>query len=109
MNVTGNPRVATEPKLLKSEGKTPVLSLRVVEDRNVKVKGQWTKKPVYITLLAFGKRAESLAARLKKGDLLKVNCELSEREYKDKTGATRNVHEILAGEVTVLKHAAAKS
>lgn len=108
MNVNGNPRVALEPKLLKTEGKTSILSLRVIEDRDVRVKGVWEKRAVRITVLTFGKFAESLATRVKKGDLLEVNGELSERVFTDKAGNTRSVHEVIANKVKILRHASVK-
>ncbi len=107
MKVHGEPRVALEPKLLKSEGKASILNLRVIDSRSVKKDGQWVEKPTHITVLLFGKQAESLYPRVKRGDLLSLNGELIEREFVDKAGNKRTVHEIHADSVKVLQHSKA--
>lgn len=85
--ITGDFRLAKDPELRYTAGGTPVANLRVVGQRYV---GKETKdgkevakyQPIFMTMVAWRKRAESYAANLKKGDLVSIEAQLNTRSWK---------------------------
>ena len=76
--------------VLRQAGDKPVLSFSVASDAG------WgdRKKTSWIDCSLFGKRAESLAEHIRKGDKIAVIGEMSTREHDGKTYVTLDVKEV---------------
>ena len=76
--------------VLRQAGDKPVLSFSVASDAG------WgdRKKTSWIDCSLFGKRAESLAEHIRKGDKIAVIGEMSTREHDGKTYITLDVKEV---------------
>ena len=91
------------PELKYAQNGNAVLNLRMAtNDRYRDAKGEWHDRTEWHTVVVFGKSAESLVKKIKKGTLLYVEGRIHSRSYEDKTGVKRYVTEVSAGSVRPL-------
>lgn len=83
---------------MKESGKTTVCQLRVAESNGSKSK----EDPVYISVAAFGKQAETCGRFLSKGRHVAISGRLRFREWAAKDGSKRSEHSIVADRVQFL-------
>jgi single-strand DNA-binding protein len=95
ITLTGN--LTRDPEV-KQNGKTKVCELRVAESNGSKSK----EDPLYISVAAFGKQAETCSRFLSKGRHVAISGRLRFREWDGKDGAKRSEHSIVADRVQFL-------
>lgn len=87
-NFTG--RLGQDPEVKFLPSGDAVANLRFAVGKQWKDKqGQKQEKTNWITLVAFGKTAEIIQQWVKKGDQLRVTCEMQVREWDDQSGNKR--------------------
>lgn len=93
-NLTHNPE-------LKEHGATKVCRMRVAVNNRVKQNDEWTEKPCFFDVVAFGKQAENCAQYLGKGRPVAVDGRLDWNEW-EKDGQKRQAVQIIANVVQFL-------
>lgn len=83
---------------MKENGGTKICQLRLAESSGSKSK----EDPVYISVAAFGKQAETCGRFLKKGRLVGITGRLRFREWQGKDGSKRSEHSVAADRVQFL-------
>jgi single-strand DNA-binding protein len=83
---------------MKQNGDTKICQLRLAESNGSKSK----EAPVYISVAAFGKQAETCARFLSKGRHVAVSGRLRFREWDAKDGSKRSEHSVVADRVQFL-------
>jgi single-strand DNA-binding protein len=98
--IIGN--VGADPKT-RTAGSVKVAEFSVATGRRIKGKdGEWTEKPEWHRIIAWGNTADAIEQYVKKGDRVYVEGEIQYRQYDDKDGVTRYVTEINARDVMFL-------
>ena len=97
--LTGN--VTRDPELRYTGSGAAVLGLGVAIDNSYKNQsGDWVDKTCFVDVTVFGKFAESLNSRIKKGDHIYIEGSLEQDEWQDKnTGQKRSKISIKAQNV----------
>jgi single-strand DNA-binding protein len=88
---TGN--LTRDPELRDTQGGGKVCRMRMAVNSRVKRGDEWTEKPNYINVVAFGRTAENAVKYLSKGSALGVDARVDWSEWNDEAG-TR--HEAVA-------------
>jgi single-strand DNA-binding protein len=83
---------------MKESGDTKICQLRLAESNGSKSK----EDPVYITVAAFGKQAETCGRYLSKGRHVAISGRLRFREWAAKDGSKRSEHSVVADRVQFL-------
>jgi len=101
-NFTG--RLGQDPEVKFLPSGDPVANLRFCVGKTWKDKnsGQKQEKPNWITLVAFGRTAEIIQQYTKKGDQLRVTCEMQVREWEAQDGGKRSATEFVIREMQML-------
>lgn len=94
--LTGN--LTRDPEL-KQFGETTVCKLRLAVNERTKENGEWTSKPMYFDVDAFGRTADACAQYLLKGSHVAITGRLKWREWTTDTGDKRQAVSIVANEV----------
>ena len=98
MTVSG--RAATDPTVRDVNG-SACTSFTIAADTGTKDEsGNW--ESIFISVSVWGKRGESIAKHLKKGERVLVMGNFSQRLYKDKSNETRVQNRISAQDVDYL-------
>ena len=102
---TGN--LTREPELKYTASGNPILNLGVAIDNSYKDQsGKWIEKPCFIDVTLFGKYAEIVAPKLKKGLEVYIEGSLNMDSWVDKsTGQNRYKHTITARTVQLTQRA----
>ncbi len=88
---------------LRGFGTTSVLAIRLAFTTQRKVGESFEDAPNYVDVVIFGRRAETLATILGKGDRIGVSGRLSWREWEAKNGSgNRQAVEVIATDVQLL-------
>lgn len=95
-------RLATEPKMQYTASGTALIRFTVAVDSDRK-KQNGERNTSFIRCRAFNKTAEFANKYLNKGILVYVEGELDTRSYKDNTGATKYVTEVMVGKIQPLE------
>jgi single-strand DNA-binding protein len=83
---------------MKENGGTKICQLRLAESNGSKSK----EDPVYISVAAFGKQAETCGRFLSKGRHVAISGRLRFREWAAKDGSKRSEHSVVADRVQFL-------
>lgn len=99
-------RLVKDPELRFTPRGTAVASLRVASSRYYKMRdsaeNEFKKQSLFISADVFGKLAERVAEKRKKGDPLLVKGRLELNEWTDKEGKPRQTYRLFADEVRSL-------
>jgi single-strand DNA-binding protein len=95
-NFTGN--LGNEAEMRYTAGGDPIVNFSVAVKAGYGEKATTT----WIRCNMWGKRGEAVIAYLKKGTMVGVSGELSNREYQDKDGQTRYSLEVRVNDLTLL-------
>lgn len=95
-------RLGADPELRTTRTGTSVLELRVCIDTRVKRGDEWIPHPSWVRCSLFGKRAESLARMLHKGDRIGITGALMVRDYETKTGGKGTSVEVVDVDIHLL-------
>jgi single-strand DNA-binding protein len=96
-------RLTRDPELRSTNSGHPVCSMRLAwTTRRKAAGGEWEDKSNFIDVTVWGKHGENCATYLAKGRPCAVKGRLEWREYEDRDGNTRQVHEIIADNVEFL-------
>jgi single-strand DNA-binding protein len=99
LSITG--RLGRDPSLRDVGGST-VLELNVAVNHRAKKDGQWTDVATWYRCSVWGKRGESLAKLLHKGDRVAASGDHEPREYTGKDGARKTSEELANATVYLL-------
>jgi single-strand DNA-binding protein len=95
-------RMGQEPEL-KQAGNTSVLQISVAVDDQKKARdGSYEKLTLWVRVVVFGKRAESLAKVLQKGMRVGASGEMKVDQYTDKNGEKRFAVVVIANDIEPL-------
>lgn len=97
--LTGN--LTRDPEL-KEHGETKVCRMRLAVNSRVKQGGEWTDKPCYFDVVAFGSQGENCARFLSKGKPIAVDGRLDWNEWQTEGGEKRQSVSIIASSVQFL-------
>lgn len=86
---------------LKVFGETTVCKMRLAVNDRVKVNGEWTDKPMYFDVDAFGKLAEICAQYLKRGSRVMYEGKAKWREWETDAGEKRQAVSFVADNVVL--------
>lgn len=93
-----------DPEVRQSKDSLTIVSFTVATSEGYKDKeGNWNNSTEWHNCVAFGKTAESIAKRLKKGDKVLVVGKSKTRKWQDKEGKDRFTTEIIVAEVDITK------
>ena len=95
-NFTGN--LGNEAEMRYTAGGDPIVNFSVAVKAGYGDKATTT----WIRCAMWGKRGEAVIEYLKKGTMVGISGELSNREYKDKDGQTRYSLEVRVNDLTLL-------
>ena len=101
VSISGN--LTRDPELRAFPSGTSVLRFGVaVNDRRKNsTTGEWEDKPNYIDCVVFGKRAETLETKLRKGCKVFVSGKLSYSSWETKDGQKRSKIEVVGNDVEI--------
>ena len=74
-------RLTADSKLSYTKSNYPILNFSIASNRSVKVNGNWEEKTSFINVRLWGKRGESLANYLKKGQMVGIDGKLIQDRY----------------------------
>jgi len=97
-NLGMNPEVRTT-----ETGKTVARMSLATNESYKNAKGEWVKQTQWHHLVAWGKTAEIVAAKLQKGNEVMIEGKLVHREYTDKEGNKRQVTEVQVNELLMIE------
>lgn len=91
----------TKDPELKTFGETTVCKMRLAVNDRVKVNGEWTDKPMYFDVDAFGKLAEICAQYLRRGSRIMYEGKAKWREWETDAGEKRQAVSFVADNVVL--------
>ena len=95
--------LGADPEVFHFENGGTKVSFSMATNEYYKSKGGETKENTnWHRIIVFGKNAEFAEKFLAKGKQVLIEGKLTYRSYKDKTGATRYITEILAGGIELI-------
>lgn len=92
-------RLGADPELRTTRTGTSVLELRVCIDTRTKRGDEWVTHPSWLRCSLFGRRAESLARMLHKGDRIGVTGALLVRTYETREGGKGTSVEVVDADI----------
>lgn len=93
-----------DPEVRQSKDSLTIVSFTVATSEGYKDKeGNWNNSTEWHNCVAFGKTAESIAKRLKKGDKVLVVGKSKTRKWQDKEGKDRFTTEITVEKADITK------
>lgn len=99
--LTGN--LTRDPELRETRGGGAVCRMRLAYARRFRNgEGEWSDRPNYVDLTAFGRQGEACARRLGKGSRVGVLGELRWSEYETRNGVSAQRHEVVVREIQFL-------
>ena len=102
IEIMGNLGKDPELRYLGDQTATTSLSVAYTEKWNDKQSGQLQEHTEWFTVLLYGRHAEIVCERMKKGDCIMVWGKLKSRRYTDRSGNERTVYEIVAKEMQII-------
>jgi single-strand DNA-binding protein len=91
-------RLGQDPELKFTQGGMAYLRMSVATDKQIKRNEQWEKVTQWHRVICWGKRAEGLAKKLAKGDMVMIHGELQYGSYEDSDGNKRYTTDIVLQE-----------
>lgn len=97
--ITG--RLTRDPELRAMQSGTSSLSIPLAVNDAVRNRdtGEWDERANYVDCVVFGRRAEALASRLKKGTGVTVDGKLRWSSWESKDGSKRTKLEVVVNEL----------
>jgi single-strand DNA-binding protein len=95
-------RLGADAEMKTTRSGLSVLELRIAIDARTKRGDEWVTLTTWCRASLFGKRAESLADKLRKGDRVGVSGALSVREFEKNDGTKGYSVELLDADITLL-------
>lgn len=105
-NLTGRLTRDSELRALPGGGTTLSFSIAVNDAVRNRDAGEWDERANYIDCVVFGKRAEALSSRLKKGVGVAVEGRLRWSSWESKEGAKRTRIEVVVDKLKLLASSA---
>lgn len=93
-------RLGKDPEVRYLANETAVVSFSIATDH--KRKDQEQSETTWHTVVYFGRTAESVGKRAKKGDQVFAEGRMTQRKYTDRAGAEHRVFEVTADRVLLL-------
>jgi single-strand DNA-binding protein len=98
----GTARLCADPELRSTKGGTSVCELRVAVNGSRKVGDSYEDDPNFLSVVTFGRRAETCAEHLSKGAQIAVEGRLDQSNWEDREGNKRESVKIIADQVRFL-------
>lgn len=96
-------RLGKDPELKYTPSGAPVVNFSLATDESFKDRnGEQQNRTEWHRIVAWGKLAEICGEYLTKGKQVYIEGSIRSREYEDKSGNKRTVHEIIARQMTML-------
>lgn len=96
--------VGMDPQLVEfGENKKLVKFSLATSDGYRNNKGEWVNETIWHNIVAWGKLAETLSSKLKKGTELALEGRINNRSYEDKNGQKKYFSEILMSDFLTLR------
>jgi single-strand DNA-binding protein len=95
-------RLGADPEVKTTRGGLSILELRIAIDARTKRAEEWVTLTTWCRASLFGRRAEALADKLRKGERVGISGALSVREYEKNDGTKGYSVEILDADITLL-------
>lgn len=95
-------RLGRDPESRVTTGGGAIANFSMATDERVKKGNGYETVPTWHRVVAFGKTADAVVKFCGKGRRVLVEGRISYREWEDKSGAKRNVTEIVADRVQVI-------
>lgn len=97
VTISGN--LGDMPELRHTNSGTPVCSLSVCVNQHVKSGGEWKDKPNWVKVTFWGKRAETIANNLKKGQHVAIIGRLDQNKWQDAQGNKYSRLEVIGEDI----------
>jgi len=94
-------RLGKDPEVTCSNSGVAVAKFSLVTSKNVKKGDNYEEVPCWHNIVAFRKTAENIGKFIKKGSLVFINGEISNRSY-EKDGVKKYISEVVAEKVMFL-------
>jgi single-strand DNA-binding protein len=94
-SVTLSGRLTRDPELKHMPSGDPVVEMGLAVNRSRKVNEEWVEEVSFFDISSF-KRAENIAAKLRKGDSVSLVGELRQRTWETNEGAKREKVSVIA-------------
>lgn len=91
-----------DPEVRYTQGGTAVSNLRLAVTEKRKRGDKWEDHTEWVTVVCFGRTAESVAQYMEKGRQMYAEGRLQTREYTDRDGKDRRTTEVVADRVLFL-------
>lgn len=91
-------RLCADPQLRQTNGGKSVCSFRVACERNKK-DADGKSQADFIDVVAWERTGEFISKYFTKGSMIAIEGRLQSRQYQDKNGNNRTVHEVVASNV----------
>lgn len=95
-------RLGQDPEVKSTQGGTSVLNASVACDYQKKEGGEYARHTMWIRVIVFGKRAESLAKVLTKGMRVAASGDMQLNEFTGRDGEKRTTVEVIANDIEPL-------
>ena len=95
-------RLTRDAELSYTDSGTALLKFSLAVGRSVKRNGQWEKEASFFDHTLWGKRGESLAQYMKKGNQIIVSGELVQDRWKNKEGESRSKVVVSVGNIQLV-------
>jgi single-strand DNA-binding protein len=99
-SVTVTGRLTDDPELRHSNDDTPIATFALAIQRPPR--GGEEQQPVFIDVVCFGRKAEAIAAHLRKGRRVAVQARLDMDRWTGDDDRTRTKHKLVANDVEFL-------
>lgn len=93
-------RLGADPVLKFSPSGNAILSLRVASNYRKNKNGQWGDETLWLTVVLFGKRAETVAPLLAKGKQIAFSGRLEQDSWTTRDGETKTRLQVIANDVS---------
>lgn len=81
---------------------TPVVNFSLATQKSYKKDDQWVNKTTWHNIVAFGRTAEYVNAKICKGNTIFVEGELDVDEWTDKNGSKRQTTKVKANKINIV-------
>ncbi|RYY14821.1 MAG: single-stranded DNA-binding protein [Chitinophagaceae bacterium] len=103
VQLIGNLGMNPEVRVIDGGRKLAKFSMAIHENYK-NAKGEWVKQTQWHNIVAWGKAADLVEAKLQKGNEVMIEGKLVHREYTDKEGVKRHFTEVQMIELLLMSH-----
>ena len=98
--------LGNDPKVTTVKEGTKVAKFSMATTEYYKVKDEFKERTYWHNIVAWGRDAERIEQKCKKGTEVVLSGKLTNHVYEDKNGEKRYMHEVVVNEIMIRKKAA---